>query len=542
MAKNTSIGVDIGSSSLKVVLLKRTSNGVRLDKFIIEDYNLSHKELESPEVRHKKITEILQRIFKDLKPQNVVFSVAKGEDNIRIITMPLVAEKALRESLKWGGQPDYIPFDLKEMIWDVNISQVLRRKEEIKSDGKEKMDVVLALAKKPVVDLYLDLSEKMKYSMDILESNVLAGVNFTCFNLTLAKDKIWCKIDIGAEATAVNILEGENLKFSLNIPWGVNDIIEMVESVLGKNWQEAKEYAKKVNFGADALADIDSKNVFQAMEPKIKDFSRQLNGAFSFFESRNPGKIISEILISGGGSKLAGLDKYIMERTGKLVKVENVINKNLINFSKNDEEKITSSLPFLNVAIGAALRNLANVKNNINLLPLDVMIGRKLSTRRLSVLVFVGFFFLCLIGVSIYKYIERGNVIGQIEKIDKDLSGMSIETTELAKMNATINAFKETEREYFSIKKQLPVWSNIVHELVRIIPDKTWLNSAAWSASGFSARGKCPKKIDQVNILVENGNSSLNEMYKNMLPDVRTSFEEIEFNVGKRAEKKKGTK
>ena len=145
MAKNISIGVDIGNNQVKVVQLRKTLSGVKIDKFYIEDYALSSKELESGEVRRKAVSQILGRIFSEIKPVNVAVAISKYEENVRTILFPVMTEKQLREVLKFGGQQDYIPFDLNDMIWDINISNFYRRKDEVKTEGKEKMEVVLAV-------------------------------------------------------------------------------------------------------------------------------------------------------------------------------------------------------------------------------------------------------------------------------------------------------------------------------------------------------------------------------------------------------------
>jgi len=535
LAKNISIGIDIGNSQLKVVLLRKTSQGVKIDKYFIEDYKTSPKDLESPEVRRNKILEILSRIFKEIKPANVVLTVAKGEDNVRAISMPLMQEKALREALKWGGLPDYIPFDLKDMVWDVNISQLFRRKEEIKVDGKEKMDVILAISKREVVNKYLDIVENMKFSIDVLDSNTLASINFSCFNSVVSKEKVWSKIDFGAESTSINILEGNNLKLNLNVPWGVNDIIEATQTVLGKTWEESVEFVKGIDFSKEvSLQEEPVQRVFKAIESKMKDFLRQLNSTFNFFESKNPNKVVSSLLLSGGGSKLLGIDKYLMNMIGKEVYVEK-INKNLISFNKKEEEKLNSLICFLDVAIGAALRNLVSVKNNINLLPLEVIIGRRLRSRRLSTVAVAIIIFLMLSSVSIYKFNMRDKVVKDIEKLQLQLSEISGEANELYKMKQAIDAFKEVEKEYTYIKRNTTSWNSVVYELVSsIVPSDIYLDRASWEARGFTTDGKCPKKNDQVKLFIDNAEQS--KYFKGLLPgNVVISGDEIKFSASKRA-------
>ena len=539
MAKTTSIGIDIGYNQLKVVQLKKTSNGVKIDKFYIEDYGMSSKELESSEARMTVVSQILGRIFKDLKPVNVVLTISKYEENIRTLSMPIMTEKQLREALKLGGNQDFIPFDLKEMIWDVNISHLYRRKEEIKTDGREKMDVIFAVAKKTVVNNYLDVAEKLKFSVDYLESNALASLNFSCFNMIIPKEKIWGKIDFGAETTAVNVLEGESLKFGLNVPWGVNDIIEAVQTTLSMDWPAAKEYVSKMDFSAGSnSADEQANKVFTALESKMKDFLRQLNGAFSFFESKSGGRPVSEVVISGGGAKLLNICKYLSSKTGKNVKSESDLNKNVISYDKAVETSLLESLPLLATAIGAALRNLIPVKNTINLLPLEIIIGRQLRSRRSLIIVVAACIFLILMLVTGYKMMERSKVITKIVDINAKTDSMSTEIKELKKKDKAIKRLEIVKKRFMRPETKFRKWSVNVYELSTIVPDKMWLETAEWNAMGFETSGAC--KEDVVQQLSTNGDGTVN--YKGIKYSTRQIEDRTTFKAWIRLEKKAAPK
>jgi len=535
LAKTTSIGIDIGYNQLKVVQLKKTSNGVKIDRFYFEDYGLSSKELDSPGIRMKAISQILGRIFKDLKPVNVVLAISKFEENIRTLSMPIMLEKQLREALKLGGNQEFIPFDLKEMIWDVNISHLYRRKEDVKSDGREKMDVIFAVAKKEVVNNYLDLAEKLKFSVDFLESNALASLNFSCFNMVIPKDKVWGKIDFGSETTAVNVLEGESLKFGLNVPWGINDIIEVVQSSLSMDWLTAKEYVSKLDFSAGYTgSDDQSKKVFSALESKIKDFLRQLNGAFSFFESKSGGSSVSEVIISGGGSKLVNIGKYISSKIGKNVKSENQINKNVISYDKAIESSLLENLPLLTTAIGAGLRNLLQVKNNINLLPLEIIIGRKLRSRRSLIIVVAVCIFLILMLATGYKMKQRSDVMLKIDDITGKLDTMSSDIKDLKRKKKAIDRLKIIKIRYTKPETKFRKWSTYIYELSSIVPDRMWLETAEWSSLGFDTTGAC--KEDIVKELCDNGENT--ENFKKLKSvNTRQLEDRTAFKVSIRAER-----
>jgi len=505
VAKNTSIGIDIGNNQVKVVQLRKTAAGVSIDKYFIEDYGLTSKELESPALRKKAVVQILEKIFKNLKPLNVSIAISKYEENVRTILFPAMPEKQLREVLRFGGQQDYIPFDLNDMIWDINISSNLqRRKEDPKPEGKEKMEVVFAVAKKTVVNSYLDIGKNLKFPIEILESSLMANLNFSLFNMEIPVEKIWSKVDVGAETTSVNILEGSNLKFGLNVPWGINDIIETAQEVLALDWSSAKEFVSKIDLSKDPeLVDKQTKMVFSAFEPKLKDFLRQLNGAFSFFEGKNEGKKVTEVILSGGAARLNNFNKFISDRISKTVKIENELNKNLINYDKSQETELFSALPQLGTAIGAALRILVPVRNNINLLPKEIILGRQLHSRRSLVIVTVACILLVLIVGTVYKIKLCSNLQEKIVLSQDEYNKEDDVIKDLRMKKKSLDRLKGFTSIYTNHTKLFRKWSDILYELTTIIPEKMWLETVEWNIGGFDATGMC--KEDVVRELADKG-------------------------------------
>ncbi|MCX5776075.1 MAG: pilus assembly protein PilM [Candidatus Firestonebacteria bacterium] len=496
MAKNTSIGIDIGNNRLKVVQLRKTSNGIKIERYFVKEYNLSSKEPESSEARFKEIIQILGALFKDTKPVNVVFTISKYGENIRTLSLPFMTEKKLRDALKLGGHQDFIPFNLNNMIWDINVSNIYRRKEEINNDGKEKMDVTFVVAKREAVNKYLDIAEQLNFSLDFLESSTMASLNFSCFNEVIPQEKVWGKVDFGAETTSVNVLEGEGLKFGLNVPWGVNDIIEAVQSTLSMDRLAAKKFVANMDFDPSFISDNEQiQKVAIALEPKIKDFLRQLNGAFSFFESKNAGKPVSEVIISGGGAKLINIAKYISSKTTKNARIEDMLNENIISYDKKQKTELLAALPLLAVALGAALRNLVPVKNNINLLPFEVIIGRKLRSRRSLIIVSAACIFLVLLLGSVYKMKQRSEVVSKIDEINRQLSVMSEDVKELRMKKKSLDSLKGLDLRYTFHTKKFKIWSEQVYRLSTIVPEKMWLFYADWSSFGFRASGACKEDV-----------------------------------------------
>lgn len=138
------VGLDIGSSAVKLVELKPLSKGDKKWKLV----NLCVEPL-SPEVivdgsimDSAMVVDAIVKLFNESKIKNNDLAIAVSGHSVIIkkITMAYMAEEELTESIRWEAE-SYIPFDIDDVFLDYQVLD-----EEDRGDGN--MEVLLVAAKK----------------------------------------------------------------------------------------------------------------------------------------------------------------------------------------------------------------------------------------------------------------------------------------------------------------------------------------------------------------------------------------------------------
>ncbi|MEM1350685.1 MAG: pilus assembly protein PilM, partial [Myxococcota bacterium] len=109
------------------------------------------------------IQEILRR--NKIKQKNVALSVAGNTVIIRKITLPLMTQEELEESIQWEAE-QYIPFDIKDVY--IGFEVLAPRTEQ------GQMDVVLVAAKRDMIDEYQNVVREVDLRPFIMDVDAFA--------------------------------------------------------------------------------------------------------------------------------------------------------------------------------------------------------------------------------------------------------------------------------------------------------------------------------------------------------------------------------
>src|SRR5512138_2762006 len=141
------VGLDVGSSSVKLVQLKEKRGGFSLQAFGAAPLP-PEAIVDGALMNSSAIVEAIQELIASqrLKAKDVAIGVRGHSVIIKKISLPRMTQEELDESIQWEAE-QYIPFDVK----DVNIdTQILTPA----GDAAGQMDVLLVAAKKDMINDY----------------------------------------------------------------------------------------------------------------------------------------------------------------------------------------------------------------------------------------------------------------------------------------------------------------------------------------------------------------------------------------------------
>ena len=228
------IGLDIGSSCVKVIQLKRAGrSGVELEKFGIAEVNPGGAPLSGNASVQAKVKAIQSAMSNGrISGKQVITSVSGEPIIVRYIQLPNMPENELREALKWEAE-EYIPFNINEVNID---STILGRS----SDGSM-VNVLLVAAKKELINEHIEIIRLANLTPTAIDVDSFAYLN--CFEYNYEPDpaNVVALINIGATTTNINIYHSGVSHFSRDIAIAGNSITKSIMNKLGKEFAEAEQ-------------------------------------------------------------------------------------------------------------------------------------------------------------------------------------------------------------------------------------------------------------------------------------------------------------
>lgn len=335
------VGLDIGSSAVKAVELKKSGKGIELERLGVE--------LLAPDivvdgaiVDTGAVSNTIVKLFADhsIKTKGVATSVSGHSVIVKRLQLPSMAENELDDQIQMEAS-QHIPFDIAEVNLD---HQTL-------SESGGGMDVLLVAAKKDKITDYTGVISQAGKIPAFVDVGAFALQNAFEINYPEELDGTLALINVGASLTSVTVLRQGASTFWRDIPLAGDKYNEAIRKELSLSYEQAEALKKGEPVeGVSAAASLPLINgVSQRIAAEIQ---KTLN---FYLDSAGEGRI-EKIFLSGGSCKVAGFDQILGERFRVPVETFNPFLRIGYNTKHFDPEYINHSAPMFAVAVGLALR------------------------------------------------------------------------------------------------------------------------------------------------------------------------------------------
>jgi type IV pilus assembly protein PilM len=345
--KKNVIGLDIGSSSIKVVELREAKDGFKLQHLGISplppEAIVDGALMDSVTI----IDTIRDLVTSTSKTRDVVTSVSGHSVIVKKITLPFMTETELEESIQWEAER-HIPFDIN----DVNIDfQILG----YGSENPDLMEVILVAAKKDIINDYVSVIMEAGLNPVVMDIEAFALENMLGINYEIEKDDIVAIANLGATVTNINILKDNLSAFTRDIFKGGNQITEEIQRQLHVDYEEAEKI--KVGQKGEGASQSVVENVLRSASESL---AVEIGNSLDFFQSSTTSQKISKLYVSGGGSKIKDFDIILQQQIGIPVEIANPFKRIEYNEKSFDPEYLREIGPVMAVGVGLASRKVGD--------------------------------------------------------------------------------------------------------------------------------------------------------------------------------------
>ena len=340
------VGIDIGSHSIKAVLLNQNDNGYVLETIAVEPMprgSIVDREIQDIDAVGKVVAKIRKKI------SSSVGHAASAVSGQTVITKIIYMDAALNEH-ELASQIEIeadslIPYPLDEVSLDFESL-------EINESDPSKINVLLSAARTESVEARVAALEAGGFDTKVIDVESYAvsrGYDLTLAQLPDdASAKVVATVDIGATMTLVSVSEAGNHIYSRDQLFGGEQYTRSIVSYYNKSFEEA-EMAKLTD-------DLPPNYTFEVLAPFHTILVQQIRRAIQMFLTTSGKEKIDYLVISGGSALVEGIEQLLTEELGIHTVIANPFEGMEIS-SNIDKDELAKTAPSLMVAAGLALRS-----------------------------------------------------------------------------------------------------------------------------------------------------------------------------------------
>ncbi len=335
------MGLDIGSSTIKVVEIEHRSGVPRLLNYGMAD--LAPEAIVEGEVMDRQlVVEAIQNLFeaRGIRRKQVATGVSGRGVIVKKITMNRLSPQDAREAIHWEAE-QHVPYDINDVSLDFEILDT--------DPGPNQMQVLLVAAKRDLISAHADLVREAGLLPAIIDVNSFAVQNAAEVNYEFLADEVVALVNIGAELTNVNLVQNGIPLYTQDLSMGGNAFIEGIQRKHQASRNEALSALRPVQ--GDGALDL---------APFIKNFCADLGVALDrslvYLKSNGDADRLDRVLLSGGGARIEGLATGIADRLKVPVDVADPLRKVRVEPAAMAAGDPVEVGPQLAVSIGLALR------------------------------------------------------------------------------------------------------------------------------------------------------------------------------------------
>jgi type IV pilus assembly protein PilM len=345
-AKPPLLGIDISSTSVKLVELSKSGSKYRVESYAVEP-------LPPNAVVDKTITDadmvgeaIRRAVTKSgTKTKTAACAVAGSAAITRIITMPADLSEEEMESQIQIEADQYIPYPLDE----INLDFEILKPSETEPD---RVEVLLAASRSDNVDIRVAALEAAGLIPKVVDVEAFALEHA----LQLLQEKhagledatVIGVIDVGATASTLSVLEEGRVIYTREQSFGGRQLTEEIQRRYGLSYEEAG-LAKR-------QGGLPDNYVPEVLRPFTESMAQEVNRALQFFYSSSQIGAVDHIVAAGGCATIEGVAGLIETKTGVPTITANPFESMQVS-SRVKEQALINDSPALVIACGLALRS-----------------------------------------------------------------------------------------------------------------------------------------------------------------------------------------
>ncbi len=340
------LGLDIGSSSAKICLLRDNRNSYEIE-VVDRDYFPMEAIVDGSILDRSSVTRCIKKMLTRNKVKQKQCAIAISGTNVIVKRLRLsnMTDEELSKNIRWEVE-QHIPFEFNEVVFD---TVILNR-----NPAQNSMDILLVASKRDAVKEYIAVARDAGLDVRIVDvaSFALQNMAETIYGEPNPNDCIGI-INIGASETLMTMVTDGVTSFTRNLNIGGNQITEEIQKKLSITREEAENF--KTGNLADGTA-IVPREVEDITVQVSEMIANEIKRSLAFFYETSGRDHVKELILCGGVVKNATTLGIIEKTLGERIRVADPFENLGFNTKLYTHEALSQLSLELGVAVGLAIR------------------------------------------------------------------------------------------------------------------------------------------------------------------------------------------
>jgi type IV pilus assembly protein PilM len=494
------IGLDIGSHSIKLIGLKMTSKGPFLTC-------MGMKEI--PHGTDKEDTHTLSETLKvllselSIKTKKMNLAVSGSGIHIKHTSIPSLPKDELKEAIRWEIK-DSLPYPVETAQIDYLILN------EYVEDNVKKLNLIVVACPKELIDRILSIAEGAALQPIHLDVGAFALWNALLSWGQIKKEETVALIDLGAEKTGIYLFKDQTLQFTREITPAGADITRAIIEGIGSSGSPDLLYERAENIKRETGIPLESyqergndpstslSKIAFLIRPVMEKMVAEIERSLEYFRNLFNDEKIDRVLLTGGGANFKNMGSYLSKELRLPVEHFNPLKSPQPPFTKGerggilyDSKKFDAQVldqmgSSFAIAAGIALPE----PNRIELLPTQEAFLSKVRVEKLIPILIPLITLLIFLGIIWYMK-------GQVATLQTERDRKMAKVENLDMLQAKLKLLKEKDLQVKEKLSQFPStmmvsvpYRDILREVSHILPDNVTLTLLSVQPKGKPSKGE----------------------------------------------------
>jgi type IV pilus assembly protein PilM len=345
--KKSLIGLDITTSSVKLIELQQSGGGYLVESYAAEPTppsSINEKAIVDAEAVGEAVRRAVKR--SGTKSQEVAIAISGDAAITKVIQMPKNLNDTDMEGQVELQADQYIPFPMEEVSLDFEVIGESERDPDM-------LDVLLVATRTENVEQRQAAVEAAGLRARVVDVEAFAVEN-ACQLLRHqmpngGTDRFVAIVDFGASTTTFSVLEDLKVIYTRDFAFGGQQLTEEIMRTYGLSMEDAGRAKKEGGLPSNYQPEV--------LDAFMDDMSQQVSRSLQFFLASGSGREQpDQILISGGCANIPGVADVIGSHVGIATEVGDPLGQMKVS-ARAKSQGVQKDSTALLTACGLALRS-----------------------------------------------------------------------------------------------------------------------------------------------------------------------------------------